>query len=102
MPCSSSSCPASARAPGGDGAEPAADRDPLDADLAELGDRRGAGQREDVDGEVDGVDEPAQVVGVLHPRRVQHVGTGGLVREQAGERVVEVVACRAGSSRSAR
>ena len=73
-----------------DAVEAAADRDAPHARGAELGDRRGARQREDVDREVDRGDERADVVEVLQSRRVQHVGARRLIRLEPRDRVGEI------------
>ena len=85
-----------------DEAEAAPHGDPPDTDGRELGHRRRPGEREHVDREVDLGHERADVVEVLHPGRVEHVGAGRLVRLEARDRVREIRRARAGSSRRGR
>ena len=75
---------------GGEG-EATAHRHAGDADLGELGDRRHAGEHEDVDRHVDGLDDAGDLLGGGDRRGVDDVGAGGGVGLQPGDRVVEVV-----------
>ena len=90
VPSPRSSRPASASAPSAAIGERAADRDPGDAQLRQLIDRRCGGKCQHVDGPVDGRHDGADVRGGGQARRVEHVGACLLVALQTRDGVGQV------------
>ena len=79
------------QSPVGDAGQQAPGRDAPDAEPGELGERRHRRGREHVDGHADRVDHRRDLLRRREPGRIDAVGAGVAVGDEARDRVVEVV-----------